>query len=50
MRTINKLVFFLLHNLFAAALRQSSYRKTKGGMPYQLYKGKAQNQFCREIL
>jgi hypothetical protein len=40
MRTIKNLVFFLLATTLLAACGKVSYRKTAGGMPYQLYKGK----------
>ena len=40
MRTIRNLVFFLFAISMLAACGKVAYRKTAGGMPYQLYKGK----------
>ena len=40
MRTIRNLVLFLFAISLLAACGKVAYRKTAGGMPYQLYKGK----------
>jgi len=51
MRTIKNLVLFLLATTLLAACGKVAYRKTPGGMPYQLYKGKGtQNIFVRNIV
>jgi FKBP-type peptidyl-prolyl cis-trans isomerase FkpA len=51
MRTIKNLVLFLLAATLLAACGKVTYRKTPGGMPYQLYKGKGtQNIFARNIV
>ena len=39
MRTIKNLVVFLMASTLLATCGKVSYRKTAGGMPYQLYKG-----------
>lgn len=40
MRTIKNLVLFLLAATLLSACSKVSYRKTAGGMPYQLFRGK----------
>ncbi len=40
MRTIKTFVLFLITTALLASCGKVSYRKTTGGMPYQLYKGK----------
>ncbi len=51
MRTIRNLVLFLFAISMLAACGKVAYRKTAGGMPYQLYKGKdTQRVFARNIL
>ena len=40
MNTIKKVVLFLFIVAVAAACNKASYKKTAGGMPYQVYKGK----------
>jgi len=39
MNTIKKLVLFLFAAAIVAGCNKASYKKTKGGMPYQLFKG-----------
>ena len=51
MRTIKNLVLFLIATTLLASCGKVAYRKTPGGMPYQLYKGKGtQNIFARNIV
>jgi FKBP-type peptidyl-prolyl cis-trans isomerase FkpA len=51
MRTIKNLVLFLFATALLAACGKVSYRKTAGGMPYQLYKGKgSQKVFAGNIV
>src|SRR5690349_17386614 len=51
MRTIKNLVLFLLATTLLASCGKVAYRKTPGGMPYQLYKGKdTQSIFARNIV
>ncbi|HMK25213.1 MAG TPA: FKBP-type peptidyl-prolyl cis-trans isomerase [Chitinophagaceae bacterium] len=51
MRTIKNLVLFLLATTLLAACGKVAYRKTPGGMPYQLYKGKGtQIIYARNIV
>ena len=40
MRTIKNVLFFLIATSLLAGCGKVTYRKTTGGMPYQLYKGK----------
>jgi FKBP-type peptidyl-prolyl cis-trans isomerase FkpA len=44
MRTIQKLSFVLFAIIFMAGCGKVTYRKTAGGMPYQVYKGKGTQQ------
>jgi len=44
MRTIKNLTLFLIATTLLAGCGKVSYRKTAGGMPYQLYKGKGTQQ------
>jgi FKBP-type peptidyl-prolyl cis-trans isomerase FkpA len=44
MRTIKTFIFFLFAIIMLAGCGKVSYRKTVGGMPYQLYKGKGTQQ------
>jgi FKBP-type peptidyl-prolyl cis-trans isomerase FkpA len=50
MRTIKNLVLFLLTATLLASCGKVSYRKTAGGMPYQLYKGKGQKVYAGNIV
>lgn len=51
MRTIKNLVLFLLATTLLAGCGKVAYRKTAGGMPYQLYKGKStQKVFAGNIV
>jgi len=44
MNTINKLVLILFSAAIAAGCNKASYKKTAGGMPYQVYRGKDTQQ------
>jgi FKBP-type peptidyl-prolyl cis-trans isomerase len=51
MRTIKNLVLFFLATALLAGCGKVAYRKTAGGMPYQLYKGKgSQKVFAGNVL
>lgn len=51
MRTIKTLVLFFLATALLAGCGKVAYRKTAGGMPYQLYKGKGtQKIFAGNII